>query len=433
MKCRLLSLMIIVALTGAFFFFSCRKDKMQDSYSIVKKNGRWLLLRNNDPYYIKGAAAGRFYDKVKAHGGNSVRFFDNFQHNLDSARKYNLTALFNLPFRGEREGMDFKDRARVEDEKKRITDTVRKYMHHPALMLWSVGNELDYVPGGDHNMKLWTAVNELAGKIHEIDPAHPVMTVVGSGGLKENTRKLQEISRLCPNLDLLGINSYGDLPEYSQLVHEYWKKPYLVTEFGPVGDWQAERTKWKAPLEQTSTQKAMSFRNSYRIISDDSLDCLGSYVFSWLQYLLRTPTWYGMIDKNGLESQAVEVMQNLWTGTDTQNHAPRIDSIFIEGMKTKDSVCLKKGSVHEAFVISHDPDNDSLEYIWELYPEVIHFPSGYTRETPTEAIPELILTPNSDQIKFRTPEKPGAYRLFLNMLDNRGHFAGGNIPFYVPD
>ena len=178
MKCRLLSLMIIVALTGAFFFFSCRKDKMQDSYSIVKKNGRWLLLRNNDPYYIKGAAAGRFYDKVKAHGGNSVRFFDNFQHNLDSARKYNLTALFNLPFRGEREGMDFKDRARVEDEKKRIIDTVRKYMHHPALMLWSVGNELDYVPGGDHNMKLWTAVNELAGKIHEIDPAHPVMTVV---------------------------------------------------------------------------------------------------------------------------------------------------------------------------------------------------------------------------------------------------------------
>lgn len=418
---------------GAILFCSCQKDKKQDSYSIIKRNDRWLLLRNKVPYYIKGAAAGKYYDKVQAHGGNSVRFFDNFQLNLDSAKKYNLTALFNLPFRGERDGMDFDNSERVADEKQRIIDTVRKYMHHPALMLWSVGNELDYVPGRDHNLKLWEVVNELAGKIHEIDPAHPVMTVVGSGGLNENIRKLQEISRYCPNLDLLGINSYGDLAEYSHLVHQYWKKPYLVTEFGPVGDWQAARTKWKAPIEQTSTEKAMSFRASYKIIRDDSLSCPGSYVFSWLQYLLRTPTWYGMINKNGLESQAVEVMQNLWTGTDTQNHAPRIDSVFIKNMNTKDSIYLRKGTVYEAFVISHDPDNDTLEYIWELYPEIIHFPSGYTRETPTEPIPELILTPDKDHIKFMTPEKSGAYRLFLNILDNQGHFAGSNIPFYVSD
>ncbi len=42
-----------------------------------------------------------------------------------------------------------------------------EYKDHPALMIWSIGNELNH---GATNPKVWDAVNEISEMIHEIDP-----------------------------------------------------------------------------------------------------------------------------------------------------------------------------------------------------------------------------------------------------------------------
>ncbi len=47
---------------------------------------------------------------------------------------------------------------------------VVQWKDHPALSLWGIGNELS---AGYKNRKVWSAVNEVARMIHQIDPNHP--------------------------------------------------------------------------------------------------------------------------------------------------------------------------------------------------------------------------------------------------------------------
>jgi len=76
--------------------------------------------------------------------------------------------------------------------------------------MWAISNELDHIPGNpDYNLKVWDAVNDIAGMIKEMDPNHPVLTVVGCGEF----HKIRDIKERCPNLDLLGINTYGVMLE----------------------------------------------------------------------------------------------------------------------------------------------------------------------------------------------------------------------------
>ncbi|MGA2617568.1 MAG: hypothetical protein ABSF26_08170 [Thermoguttaceae bacterium] len=49
------------------------------------------------------------------------------------------------------------------------------------------------------------AVNDVARMIHQVDPNHPALTVIGDGGLIGGD--IREIRARCPDLDLPGVNS----------------------------------------------------------------------------------------------------------------------------------------------------------------------------------------------------------------------------------
>ncbi|HSO85907.1 MAG TPA: hypothetical protein VLQ91_05105 [Draconibacterium sp.] len=57
------------------------------------------------------------------------------------------------------------------------------------------------------NPQLRDAINEAAKAIKAIDPYHLLMTVIGTSRME----KVAEIVKQCPNLDLLGINTYCDI------------------------------------------------------------------------------------------------------------------------------------------------------------------------------------------------------------------------------
>ena len=129
--------------------------------------------------------------------------------------------------------MDWGDEQMVLEQKQRVLETVRELKDHPAVMFWAVGNELDWIPPGiPHHPKLWQRLNELAVEIHKIDPNHPVMTVIGTGSYEQ---KIREIAEQCKDMDLLGINAYGDLAGVADLTRRHWPKPYVVAEWGPTG------------------------------------------------------------------------------------------------------------------------------------------------------------------------------------------------------
>ena len=176
----------------------------------------------------------------------------------------------------------------------------------------------------------------------------------------------------------------------ARLRREGWTKPYVVTEWGPSGDWQVPRTAWKAAIEESSSEKADHFLERYQnAISRDTQRCLGSYVFIWNSRQERTHTWYGMFLESGERTEAVIAMQYLWTGCWPPNRAPRIEGLTVDGKTARDDVTLVGGTEHDAVVVVKDPDTDPILLRWEILAEVNRGGYAGMGEKRSVPIPDL--------------------------------------------
>jgi hypothetical protein len=395
-------------------------------------DGGFQLLRGGQPYFVKGAVAiDRHLDELVAAGANSVRTRGDRAF-LDRLHALGLSVLFNLPVRAERSGMDYDDAVAVREQFEAVMTVVREYRDHPAILFWALGNELDHIPGNhEPNWKVFDALGELTRAIHAEDPHHPVMTVMGMG----HDHKLGELRRRAPELDLIGVNAYGDIGRVRGWVDEYgWDRPYVFTEWGPTGAWQVPKTSWRRPIEETESEKADVRRRRYEeavLAHPDRV--LGSYIFHWWSRQETTHTWYGMFDEGGRASESVDAMQYVWTGAWPENRAPRLVSLQIEGRGAHDSVELEAGRSYRAVAVVEDPEGDPLEYAWELVREPDQY-GAYAGggEIRQPAVPGTVpLDQNSPEITFTAPQEPGEYRLFLYAYDGRGHFTAANIPLDV--
>ncbi len=402
----------------------------QGSIVKIKKTDKsWKLEVNGKPFYVKGVVGDEYLSKVKEYGGNSIR--TGWQKKeLDEAWSLGLNALVNLPADAERYGFDYNDTAAIRKQTNEIVTIVKKTKDHPAVLMWAIGNELDYVPPLEpFNPRVWDAVNQAAKAIHAVDPNHPVMTVIGTSMMG----KVADIVKRCPDLDLLGINTYGDIYTLPVTLAKYgWTKPYLISEWGPDGYWEVRKTTWGAPYEQTGLEKYICYEKKYKeAISSQKEQCLGSYVFYWNGFKQETThTWFCMFDSTGLESPLVGLMHYMWTGKKSLNTAPIVDSVNIGNYVRYQQIVLERSSAQNAGVTVHDIDKDKLTYKWEIRPEAKYASYAGQGEVVPEPVPGLI-TSHSENISFMTPSESGAYRLFVYAYDGKGHFSTANLPFYV--
>lgn len=398
-------------------------------YNIVQINDTWQLLREGQPFYIKGAVGWRHFDVLRDSGGNAVRIRAN-KRSLDHALKYDLVAMAGLPVKGERNGMDWSDQDLVAEQKRRVLQIVEQLKEHPALMFWAVGNELDWIPPGrPHHPQLWDRLNDIAIEIKKIDPRHPVLTVVGTGKFE---KKIHQITKHCTDFDLLGINTYGDIDKVVRLACVYWPKPFVITEWGPTGHWQVPKTQWRAPIERTSTEKARAVFDRYTgIILPNRDQCLGSFVFLWSQKQETTHTWYGMF-RDGLRTESVDVMEFLWSGSWPQNRAPAVLNLDILGFSDH-KIYLDPDKTYQARVVCYDSDYDLLTFEWDIRPEVEIPVNSYagSLEKPARPISSLVKAGQDWRIKFTSPSSDGPYRLFVQVTDDQGNAGYANLPFYV--
>ena len=401
---------------------------------VRQTDGQYRLYVNDQPFYIKGA--GLEYgsqEKLREHGANSFRTWsvvngrESGRAVLDRAQKNGLMVAMGLDVDHERHGFDYDNPEMVAKQFALLKSQVLELKDHPALLMWVVGNELNF----EKSHKVWDHVNDLSRMIHEVDPNHPTTTTLA--GFQPDTVKM--VQTRAADLDFISFQMYYDIINLPKYLHEAkWDKPYLVTEWGATGHWECGKTSWDAPLENDSTTKADLYEKRYRaVIESDPKLCLGSYVFLWGNKQERTPTWYGMFLDSGEETAPVDVMHYVWNGKWPVNRSPRLEGVWLNDKTAQQSVRLKAGESYPARVASSDPDGDKLIYHWEVMEESTSTNVGGDHEHRPPHVPDLIADDAKPEIKLRAPNRPGAYRLFVYVYDGKGSAGHANIPFYVED
>jgi hypothetical protein len=385
------------------------------------RHGKHRLLRNGEPYFIKGVGGRSHLAALAAAGGNSIRTWDtdNLDTILDEAHKHKLTVCVGFWLGHERHGFNYQDEAAVVKQLTDCMEAVRKFKDHPAVLLWGIGNEME---GGGTNPAIWYAVDHIARECKRLDPNHPTMTVIAELG--EN--KVQNIERFCPNIDVIGVNSYGGIATMAERYRAAGgSKPYIVTEFGPLGPWEAGKTEWGSPLEATSTANGEMYADGCKAVAGQPGLCLGSYAFLWGHKQETTATWFGMLLPNGLRLAPVDAMTEAWTGSPPKNRCPRIESLAADRTSR-----LKPGEKIQAKLVATDPERDPLTIKWVLRSDAGTIGEGGDAQAEETWFADAVTGTGTEAV-VTVPAGGGGYRLFAYVADGQGGAAVGNVPLHV--
>ncbi len=432
----------------SMFFFSCittgqKKEGNDSNPSLVQVKeveGQYSFYINSEKFEIKGVginyADGHDFEALHKAGGNAFRTWTvkNAEQELAAAEKYNFMVAMGISIGKELYGFDYNDTEAVAKQFEKVKTIIKKYKNHPNVLCWVVGNELNLLFNEDEtlkavNPKVYDAMADIVDFIHQEDPNHPV-TLTFAGVIEEHLKVALE---RCPQVDIVSVQVYGDLENVEESMKNTGiQKPYMITEFGPMGFWEMPKTAWNREIEEVSGPKADGIlkRIEKGLINNKSGRCLGGFAFEWGQKQERTPTWYGMFHKDGSQTETIDNLTKLWTGKYPENRAPRVDSLFLDGKKATDNVYLKPDQKYTAEVFASEPDNDTLVYKWVISKEVITRSQGGEKEIEPPAVIVKVISDKGDTFNFITPQE-GEYRILVYVYDNKGKAGGGNIPFMV--
>ncbi len=393
---------------------------------VAIRDGRYVLLRDGEPYAIRGAGIEFADIENFARTWRTDSPFYTGREVLDEAARHGVTVVMCIEIGRERLGFDYDDEQAVAEQLEYARGEVMKYRDHPALLAWMVGNEANLL---FENPRVFDAINGIARMIHEVDGRHPVTTAL-AGFSPELAGLIRERTA---DLDFVSIQMYGDIVHLPAILEASdWEAPVFVTEWGAIGHWEVAQTSWGAPIEQTSSEKAANYLRSHEIaIASNPGQIVGSYVFLWGQKQERTPTWYGLFLDDGAETEAVDAMHYIWNGEWPANRSPVVEAMFLDGRGAHDNVTLAADAIYEARIEAADPERDTLRYRWELMRESEAAQEGGDLEEVPERIDGRIDPPELDRVRVTAPGEQGAYRLFVYVYDGQGKAGHANIPFYV--
>ncbi|MBV6440256.1 MAG: hypothetical protein EPGJADBJ_01921 [Saprospiraceae bacterium] len=392
---------------------------------IHKTAGGFQLYRNGSPYFIKGAAGTEHLELLKAAGGNSFRTYttDGLDSLLDRAEALGLTVMAGIWIGRAYEGFDYSDAVAVARQKEEVRNIVRRYKSHPALLCWAIGNEPNN--GMERSDDLWPALHDLIDMVHEEDPDHPVTVPIYPFAATELADK-------CPNIDFISVNAFANIIAFA---NDYkLDKPFLFTELGIEGPWEAKTTPWYAVVENHMGRKCEKVEAHYQYVGREKARCLGSYVFYWGQKQEYTPTWFSFYTENGDKTALVDLMWRLWSNLQPANRAPLLEDLKVHGWDNSANLQLSAGSTCQASVKASDPDGDPLRFQWEILPDgpfFTYLPGRGKTEIRPRQLEELFIEENGGQIIFRAPANFGPFRLFVYAFDGQGNACSANLPFFV--
>lgn len=394
--------------------------------TLQNDGGQWQLLRGGQPYYVKGGGgASASLEDLVAAGANSNRTWgvdEKTRPRLDEAHRNGLTVAVGIWLEHERlEKLQYSDAAKVEEQAQLVLSHVKALKDHPAVLVWGIGNEME---GEGDNELVWKHIEDLAKRVKQIDPNHPTMTVIAEA----SKVKVQALHKHCPSIDIVGINAYGGAATLPKRYRENGgTKPYIVTEFGPIGTWEIGRNAFGAVEEASTSAKMEMYRKAYAAFVAEEKLCLGSYAFMWGNKQEATTTWFGMLLPDGKRLGTADAMAELWSGKPPENKCPVIESFEIDGTNrvlpdSKLKVKLKYS----------DAENDDVRVRWVLRPEADKYvTAGDFQKTP-EPVENAFSNQTSDGSEVTLPADEGVYRVYVFVEDDdHRNAATANIPVQV--
>lgn len=433
-----------------FTFYSFRAGQKKYSGSgavhLRKTAEGFQLIRNGQSFYIKGASGDSHLKELAEAGANTIRFYDtlNLQQKLNEAQKYGLAAIIDIPV----PRFSYYSYTYEKDNeviRGRVKSLVKKYKDHPALLIWNLGNEVNYPKiywkdflRVDYGKKRFRRVfNQLIDIIREEDPNHPVSTSTWN----VDFRQLAAIYLYAPHIDIISYNIFGDTKNFLADMNR-WKgifgeRPFYVAEFGPDGWWYSEskNTAWNTPIEQTSRKKAEQIGKRYNLINTNNKNCLGSLLFYWGNKFECTNTWFSMF-KDSLKSEILMEMQFLWGKSITQPAFFGPEYMLIEGKGAFDNLIFTPGEIKTSeLVFNNEFNKDSLLVEWEIIPDVWFH--GWNEEKYNLGIlqppapVDCFFESGNHHASFISPKNEGPYRIIAYVYDRNGYFGTANTPFYV--
>ncbi|MFE1442674.1 discoidin domain-containing protein [Streptomyces sp. NPDC058739] len=389
--------------------------------------GDWQLTVGGQPYTVKGvtwgpaiADAGRYMPDVRSMGVNTIRTWGTdggTEPLLDSAAAHGIRVINGFwlqPGGGPGSGgcVDYvTDTAYKNNSLTEFAKWVETYKSHPATLMWNVGNEsvlgLQNCYGGaelEAQRNAYTAfVNDVAKKIHSIDPDHPVTSTDAWTGAWPYYK------RNAPDLDLYSMNAYGDICGVRQdWVDGGYTKPYIITETGPAGEWETPKDANGVAEEPTDVQKAEGYTRAWNCVTGHRGVALGATVFHYGTEHDFGGVWFNLLP-DGLKRLSYYAVKKAYSGSTAGDNTPPV----ISDMTVTPAGSAPAGGEFTVRANIADPDGDAVTTKIFLSG---NYANGDKRlvEAPHRAL-------GGGAFAVTAPDRLGVWKVYVQAEDGRGN------------
>ncbi|MET7850729.1 discoidin domain-containing protein [Streptomyces avermitilis] len=399
--------------------------------SVVKvtgTQGNWQLTVDGSPYRIKGltwgpavADADRYLPGLKSMGVNTIRTWGTDATSkplFDSAAAHGIKVIAGFwlqPGGGPGSGgcvnyvTDTAYKNQMLDE---FPKWVQEYKNNPGILMWNVGNESvlglqNCYSGAELERQrdaYTTFVNDVAKKIHGIDPDHPVTSTDAWVGAWRYYKKN------APDLDLYAVNSYNAVCDIKSAWEQGgYTKPYIVTETGPAGEWEVPDDANGVPQEPTDQAKADGYTRAWNCVTGHQGVALGATMFHYGTEYDFGGIWFNLLPAGQKRLSYYAVKRAYGADTAHDNTPPVITGLSVEG----DAGKVQAGRDLTLSVRATDPDGDPLAY------EVLD--NSMYIDQSRQLVPLPFTDLGSGRLRITAPDRPGVWKMYVKATDGKGN------------
>ncbi|MEV0096895.1 discoidin domain-containing protein [Streptomyces sp. NPDC050738] len=395
--------------------------------AVTGTQGNWQLKVGGQPYTVKGLTWGpsvydapNYMPDVKSMGANTIRTWGtdgSTKPLLDTAAANGIKVINGFwlqPGGGPGSGgcvnyvtdTTYKNNSLTEFAK-----WVDAYKSHTATLMWNVGNEsvlgLQNCYSGtelENQRNAYTSfVNDVAKKIHSIDPDHPVTSTDAWTGAWPYYK------RNAPDLDLYSMNSYNKVCD----VQNDWKaggytKPYIITETGPPGEWEVPNDVNGIPDEPTDVQKAAGYTKAWNCITAHAGVALGGTLFHYGTEHDFGGVWFNLVSGN-VRRLSYYAVKKAYTGSNAGDNTPPV----ISNMTVSPATSAPAGKEFTVQANISDPNNDTITNKIFL--------SGNYATGDKALVPATYRSTGNGTFAVTAPEKLGVWKVYIQSEDGHGN------------